>query len=298
MSRNVISGMIAFPGRSSRLRGGFSLVELLVVLAIVAIMSSLAAFSIASLKSRQDLTKSAAQVLGVLEQARTYAMANNTYVWVGFYEENGAASSTNPATSGTGRVVISIVASQDGTRYSDNVISSSQPEAFGTDSSSASSNKTALVQVAPLLKLSNVHMVAANNGNSTGNNPSRPGVPSAYQVGDPVGAPNNSGGPFAQHIGCTGPNPTTFAYPLAVAGVTSTAQYTFAKIIEFNPQGEASKIVENVFSGPGPQSEIEIALQTTHGSAVDPLYSSANAPNAGAVIQVEGLTGQSRLYLP
>ncbi len=252
MSRNVISGMTASPGRAPRARRGFSLVEMLVVVAVIALISSFAAYAISSMKNSHDMTKSSHLLLGALEQARTYAMANNTYAWVGFFEENGASTSTNPATSGIGRVVISMVASQDGTRYSDNVISSSQPEAFGIDSSSTSSNKTTLVQIAPLLKLTGVHLVAANSGTSTENNPSRPSVPAAYQVGDTAGqTPDNSGGSFAQHIGSTGPNPTTFSYPLAVAGVTSAAQYTFSKIIEFNPQGEASKIVENVFSGPG-----------------------------------------------
>lgn len=284
--------------KPSRLRNGFTLVELMTTLAIIAVLASVVMFSVSSLMGNRNLTKSTYALVGILEQARTYAVANNTYTWVGFFEEDGSRDSTNPATPGVGRVVISLVASEDGTRYNDNVISGTLPLAFGVDSSAASSNKTVLTQLAPLLKLSNVHIVAANSGSSTGNNPARPGVPAAYQLGEAAGqTPNNSGGAFAQHAGSGGANPTTFAYPLAVAGVTSTPQYTFAKIIEFNPQGEASKIVENVFSGPGPQGEIEIALQPTHGNAVDGLYSASTSPvPAAAAIQVEGLSGQVRLY--
>ena len=46
----------------------------------------------------------------VLEQARTYARVNNTYSWVGFYEENGSIPSTNPPTREC-RLVISSIAS-------------------------------------------------------------------------------------------------------------------------------------------------------------------------------------------
>lgn len=276
---------------------GFTLVELLTVLTIIAVLASLATYSITSMKNSRDLTRSAYLLTGVLEQARTYAVANDTYTWVGFYEEDGSRSSTNPGTSGVGRLVVSEVASEDGTRYSDNVISTTAPEAFGTDASSTSSNKTSLIQLTPLLKLNDVHMVAANTGSLTGNVPSRPAALSAYQVGDaPGSSPNNSTGVFALHVGSSGTNPTTFAYPLATAGAAQTAQYTFAKIIEFNPQGEASKIVENVFSGPGPQNEIEIALQPTYGNVIAPNYSGANQSNASVAIQVEGLSGQVRMY--
>src|SRR5258708_18701783 len=62
-----------------------------------------------------DITAAAYTIKGVLSQARTYAQANNTYAWVGFYEEDGSRASTNPASAGPGRLVLSVVASKDGT---------------------------------------------------------------------------------------------------------------------------------------------------------------------------------------
>ena len=293
MSRNVTSkNKFGMPQTRHWCRG-FTLIELLTVIAIIAILSALVVFAVPSIKGGRDLTQSAYVVSGALEQARSYAMANNTYAWVGFFEEDGSQSSTNPATSGIGRLVIFLVASQDGTRYSDNVISTSAPEAFGKDNTSTSSNKVSLTQISPLIKLSNIHMVAANV--ATGNTPARPVVPTAYQVGDLASQspnPNNATGAFTINEIGNATLSTTFTYPLTVFGVAQTAQYTFAKIIEFNPQGEASKIAENVFSGPGPQDEIEIALQPAHGNAV-----AAGSTNLAA-IQVEGLSGQVRVYRP
>ncbi len=247
------------------------------------------------LKSASDTTSAGYTISGLLEQARTYALANNTYVWVGFYEEDGTQSSLQPATTGNGgRLVISIVASQDGTRYNDAAISNSLPAAFGARDSS---NQVNLIQINKLVKINNVRLVAVNSGTLTTNNPVRPSVAAAYQVGDlPSGAPANSGGPFAVHVGSAGGNPTTFTYPLGATG--STAQYTFSKIIEFNQQGEASKIDEDVFSGPGPQNEMEIALDPTHGSTISNLYSGGEQNNAAIAIQIEGLTGQVRVYRP
>src|SRR5207248_2044597 len=91
----------------------FTLLEMLVVMAIIALLMVLVAPAFTSLKSAGDVTGAAYTVKGVLDQARTYAMANNTYTWVGFYEEN--VSSTTPGTVGVGRLVMSIVASKDGT---------------------------------------------------------------------------------------------------------------------------------------------------------------------------------------
>ena len=68
-----------------------------------------------TIKSGGDATSAAYTIKGVLDTARTYAKANNTYVWVGFFEEDGSIPSASPtATPGNGRIVMSIVASKDG----------------------------------------------------------------------------------------------------------------------------------------------------------------------------------------
>src|SRR4051812_16327417 len=102
-------------GSSKRHEVAFSLVELLVVISIMIAVAALIAPAFTSLKGAGDVTSAAYTIKGVLDQARTYAMANNTYTWVGFYEEDASQSPTNPPTAGLGRLVISIVASKDGT---------------------------------------------------------------------------------------------------------------------------------------------------------------------------------------
>lgn len=257
------------------------------------IMLSLLVPAFTGMNGACDMTRTAHDIADTLEQARTYAMANNTYVWVGFFEEDGSLPSANPSISGTGRVVMSVVASRDGSRYSDTLVDSSTPPAFGIDTKASSKNQVQLLQLNKLIKLNNTHLGSLNDGLATGsaNIPARPPVQAAYQVGDPG---------FAKHVqpygGKSVANPTVFAYPLAVGGITQTPQYTFVKIIEFNSQGEASKIVENVFGGPGPQDRMEIAIQPAHGGVVDGHYS--NSAKAATAIQVEGMTGQVQVCLP
>src|SRR5207249_6241284 len=91
----------------------FTLIELLVVMAIIAILLLLVAPAFTNLKSAGDVTSAAYTIKGVLDTARTYAKANNTYTWVGFYEENVAnPSSPYPDLPNTGRLVMSIAASK------------------------------------------------------------------------------------------------------------------------------------------------------------------------------------------
>src|SRR6476661_1886043 len=95
---------------------GFTLLELLIVVGIIGLLLVLMAPAFTTIKGGTDVTSAAYTIKGVLDTARTYAKANNTYTWVGFYEEDATqSSSTNPATPGPGRIVISIVASKDGT---------------------------------------------------------------------------------------------------------------------------------------------------------------------------------------
>ncbi|PYK14730.1 MAG: hypothetical protein DME55_14720, partial [Verrucomicrobia bacterium] len=100
--------------------GGFTLLELLIVVGIVALLMVLIAPAFTYIKGGTDVTSAAYTIKSVLDTARTYAKANNTYTWVGFYEEDVSQSSVIPApdprcTGCVGRVVISIVASKDGT---------------------------------------------------------------------------------------------------------------------------------------------------------------------------------------
>src|SRR5437899_7607647 len=98
-----------------RLTSGFTLIELLVVIGVVILLTVLLTPAFTNLKRAGDVTSAAYTIKGVLEQARTYAMANHTYTWVGFYEEDASQPSTNPPTPGVGRLIVSIVASKDGT---------------------------------------------------------------------------------------------------------------------------------------------------------------------------------------
>src|SRR6266480_1543664 len=158
------------PSLTSDLRpltSGFTLVEMMVVVAIIAILMVLVVPAFTNLKSAGDATSAAYTIKAALDTARTYAKANNTYVWVGFFEED----ITNPLNPGTGRVVISIVASKDGTM----IYNPSSPAKITT---------TRLVQVGKLIKIENVHLwthtdTPLNTGSTFG---TRPNVASTYCI--------------------------------------------------------------------------------------------------------------------
>jgi len=242
---------LSFRAKNAR-TSGFTLVELLVVLAIMAILTSLLVLSLSGTKSSRDLANAAYSIQGVLEQARTFAMAGNTYTWVGFFEENAAS----PGTAGIGQVVILIVASANGANL----------DTVGSPIAQLSS--TGLIQVAKLLKIPNVHLAVIPSASVT-----RPAITvtsptDLYQVGSP-----------------DFPNTTNFYYPLTSAS-SSTAQYTFTQIIQFNPQGDATRIADY------PTQFIEVGLQPTHGNTIG-----VTGTNF-AVIQIAGIGGHVTTYRP
>ena len=96
-------------------RRGFSLGELLLVMGIVAIMSALAITGFISMKKADSLNTATVTISTVLEQARAYAMANNTYVFVGFQETDASQPAYQAQTVGTGRIAVQAFASNDGT---------------------------------------------------------------------------------------------------------------------------------------------------------------------------------------
>ena len=181
-------------------RRAFTLMEMLVVMGIIATLMVLLAPAFTTIKSAGDVTGAAYTIEGLLDTARTYAMANNTYTWVGFFEEN--VESTTPGTAGVGRLVMSIVASQDGTMIYD-------------PSSPAQIPSTRLLQVGKLTKIDNVHLWTHtdNPSNSGSTFDTRPNVAPTYCIGNSIST-------------------TPFQYPVG-------SPYTFVKAVQFSPGGEA-----------------------------------------------------------
>jgi type II secretory pathway pseudopilin PulG len=253
----------------------FTLIELLVVVGIIALLLVLMAPAFTYIKSATDVTSAAYSIKGALDTARTYAQANNTYTWVGFFEEDVSQSSTNPATAGTGRIVMSIVASKDGTMlYTGNLASNSQNNPLVLDPS-PSPSPVPLIQVGKLTKIDNAHLKTFPTPTATpppDTFDTRPAVAStAWQIGDTAG-PN-----------IAPPNPAlAFHYPVG----TSPGQYVFTKVVQFSPTGEA--VIDN--SNYAIATVSEIGLQATHGTTVD-----TNSTNLVA-IQFTGLAGSVRIF--
>src|SRR5439155_24028108 len=110
--------------------------------------------ALTSFKSAGDLTKTGNEGAGALEQARDYAMANQTFVWVGLKEVDITNDpSVSPQTAGNGRIAIAIVASKDGTRGYD-VTNSSLPNPAWTSYNSGAN----LLAVGKLQHLENAHL--------------------------------------------------------------------------------------------------------------------------------------------
>ena len=75
---------------SQRFRAAFTLLELLIVVGIIGLLMVLIAPAFTTIKGGTDVTSAAYTIKGVLDTARTYAKANNTYTWVGLKKKRTA----------------------------------------------------------------------------------------------------------------------------------------------------------------------------------------------------------------
>ncbi len=67
-------------------RRGFSLAELLTVLGIIGVLVTLAVPALKGVSESGAMTQALTRIGGTLDQARAYAVANNTHAWVAFTE--------------------------------------------------------------------------------------------------------------------------------------------------------------------------------------------------------------------
>jgi type II secretory pathway pseudopilin PulG len=249
---------------STEPEAAFTLIELLVVVGFMGILMVLLTPAFTNIKSGGDVTSAAYTIKGVLDTARTYAKANNTYVWVGFFEEDVSQPSTNPATAGTGRIVMSIVASKDGTTLYD-------------PSSPATIDPTKLIQVGKLTKIENEHLAGDALFTTTPSTPTGSTFNNRPPVTSRIASPPNSS-PSTN-------SSTPFQYP--VGSPAPSAQYTFVKAVQFSPGGEAR--IDNS-ADYTLQTAAEIGLRATHGTTVDIV-----SPNVVA-IQFTGVGGSAAIY--
>ena len=268
-----------------RLTSGFTLIELLVVIGIMILVAAFIAPVFTSLKSADDVTTAAYTVKGALEQARTYAMANNTYTWVGFYEEAVSQPSTNPPTPGIGRLVISIVAAKDGVQGFDPIAVASPTNRLDI---------ARLVQVGKLIKIDNVHLplFAIPTGTPGNTFDARPAVQNDPVVGynDSRFGELNASPPNTAPVSNNGSSKFPFQYP--VGNPVPTAQYTFTKTLQFDPRGEA-----RINSSYDVRPVIEIGLLLTHGNvAPTPTPSAGNYTGNVVAVQLNGVAGNVKVY--
>ena len=260
---------------------GFTLLELLIVVGVIGLVLALIAPAFTTIKSGTDVTSAAYTIKGVLEAARTYAKANNTYTWVGFYEEDVSQSSTNPPTPGVGRVVLSIVASKNGTNV------------YGLGNGAI--DPTKLTQIGKLTKLENVHLplFAICQSNCTGDAfDTRPAVQN-----DPTAGYNYSR--FGELNGLppnTAPYTTPYNFQYPVGNPAPSAQYTFSKLLQFSPRGE-SRVNGDSYDI---RRLVEIGLIQTRGAAIPPPSGGGTGGSnfAGNVVavQINGFAGDVRIY--
>ena len=235
---------------------GFSLVELLVVMGVIVLLSAFALPALTGLKTAQDVSSGAYAIAAALDRAKTFAVANHTYVWLGFYEED--ANSTVPSTAkppyrGAGRVVIASVYSVDGTALNSG---SSAPGVLASSE---------IRQLGSIIKIPGIHLTDIGAPSGSGDAIElRPGF--AYSPDDPAARINSDADQASD-------------YPFSTQG------YEFYKTVRFSPSGEAL-----VNGATLPKHAAEIGIRLARTNTVD------NRSKYVAAVQVTGLAGGISVY--
>jgi prepilin-type N-terminal cleavage/methylation domain-containing protein len=247
---------MTMPSRPASLQA-FTLIELLVVVAIMAILASLAVAAFQGLSRALLFTSELSQLAGILEEARSYAVAQNTYVWVAFYPYD-PSTATPPDESGD-VLFVAAFASSDGTDPLD-------WSAAATPVPGVVSGTTSISQI---LRISRFKQIAIRTENyfTSADIPSMPA-----QIVTPL-TPPSAVPKFTLNVQGT-------ALPSALPADAQTAQAI--SVIQFTPSG-AARVNDS------PIDSVWIDFQRARAKGIIDA-------NSIAALRISGLTGLTTLY--
>jgi prepilin-type N-terminal cleavage/methylation domain-containing protein len=178
----------------------FTLLELIVVMAVVGILVVLGSLAFQGLQSSNQFSRDVYQLADEVKLARSYAMANDTYVYLGLTEVDRAQNpGATPQVAGTGRVNVGLVATADGVSFNSTIY-----------------NPADLVLVRPVASLDMLHIASSLPAATTGG------------MARPSDNVNNltSGSPLY-----------AMSFSLPLGSPLGTGKYNFSLSIPFNPEG-------------------------------------------------------------
>jgi len=243
---------------------GFTLMELLVVIAILGIII---AVSLPALRGQNDagnFSKSVEGIAGILDQARAYATAQNTYVWVAFYPLDPSALPAPYTDHGGEQLYVVTYASNDGT----------DPVQWGAALSDIpipyipTGSPAEIVQLAKVRLFKQIHLVAETGSYFT-----------SAQIPSLPATQNEPALPLSQ---------VNFQLPLKSPALTLSDQPLPADessktlVVGFTPLGSAQV-------GPSPVAYIELDFQPMQAANV-------LSTNNLAALRISGLGGLPTIY--
>jgi len=242
---------------------GFTLIEMLTVVALTAILAVLATPALQGLQTAGGFDKSLYGIADSLNLAHSYAIANNTYVYVGLTEVDRTQNpATSPQAPGVGRVALSIVATKDGT----------------SDAGAWSTTGTNLTQVRQVQTFDFFHVASKVFPTVTTGNMARPANVTATPALIPA----------------AGLPATPFSLPLGSDETSSGGKFNFnntnTQVICFNPEGGV------LLNGTAVQW-LEIDVQPMVGSITPATPTNVNQGKQAALV-VDGVTGAVNVYRP
>ncbi len=251
--------------------------ELLFTLSIMAILAVLVASGLQSAFGA-GFGSEVSDIASTFMRARSYAIANNTYTFVGVTEVSASTPASSAQTTGSGRIGVVVYATNDGTRGYDPT-TTTLPIALPQTAVAPFTN-TKLVVVAPLRHFDNIHLTTLTTA-----------IIGKFGSSYPITSTTMTYNSYYDLATTTLPSQTTMSWPVSGSALYSFGGTNPGSIIQFNPQGEAQ-----VFTGANTDSYyqwIEMDLVPIHGSNVP-----ATTPaNQGSIV-IDGASGAVSIYRP